>query len=136
GDVRGQRILLPRAAEAREVLPKELQSLGAHVDEIPVYETRRPPTTRIEKLRELLFQAQIDMVTFTSSSTVRNFVAAFPQENLLQLLARTRIGCIGPITADTVRENGLTVTVESSVYTIPGFTEAIVTYFRKVVSSQ
>lgn len=136
GNVRGQRILLPRAAEAREVLPKELQSLGAHVDEIPVYETRRPQTTQTEHLRGLLLQAQIDMVTFTSSSTVRNFVAAFPQEDLSQLLARTRLGCIGPITADTVRENGLTVAVQSEVYTVPGFTEAIVAYFQKVVSSQ
>lgn len=133
GDVRGRRILLPRAAEARAVLPNELQSLGARVDEIPVYETRRPQTTRTEELRELLSQAQVDMVTFTSSSTVRNFVAAFPRENLPQLLARTRIGCIGPITADTVREYGLPVAVQSGVYTIPGFTEAIVEYFQKVV---
>lgn len=136
GNVHGQRILLPRAAEAREVLPKELQALGAQVDEIPVYETRRPQTTQTKKLRELLLQANVDMVTFTSSSTVRNFVAAFPHENLAQLLARTRIGCIGPITADTVHEYGLTVAVQSSVYTIPGFTEAIVEYFQKVVSSQ
>jgi uroporphyrinogen III methyltransferase / synthase len=136
GDVRGQRILLPRAAEAREVLPKELRNLGAQVDEIPVYETRRPQTAETEKVRALLATAQIDMVTFTSSSTVRNFVAAFAGENLSKLLQTTRIGCIGPITADTVREYGLTVTVQSSVYTIPGFTEAIVEYFRKVVSSQ
>ena len=136
GEVRGQRILLPRAAEAREVLPKELQALGAQVDEIPVYETRRPQTAETDKLRELLSTAKIDMVTFTSSSTVRNFVAAFAGENLSQLLVKTRIGCIGPITADTVREHGLPVTVQSSIYTIPGFTEAIVEYFRKVVSSQ
>lgn len=136
GEVRGQRILLPRAAEAREVLPKELRALGAQVDEIPVYETRRPQTAETEKVRVLLARAQIDMVTFTSSSTVRNFVAAFPEENLSELLQTTRIGCIGPITADTAREYGLTVNVQSSVYTIAGFTEAIVEYFRKVVSSQ
>ncbi len=136
GDVNGQRILLPRAAEAREVLPKELHALGAQVDEIPVYQTRRPQPTETEPLGKLLSAAKIDMVTFTSSSTVRNFVAAFVGENLLQLLQKTQIGCIGPITADTVREYGLSVTVQSSVYTIPGFTEAIVEYFQKVVSSQ
>jgi uroporphyrinogen III methyltransferase/synthase len=136
GDVRGQHILLPRAAEAREVLPKELQALGAQVDEVAVYETRRPQMAETEKVRALLVTAQIDLVTFTSSSTVRNFVAAFPGENLSELLQTTRIGCIGPITAGTVQEYGLTVTVQASVYTIPGFTDAIVEYFRKVVSSQ
>ncbi|MBM4257260.1 MAG: uroporphyrinogen-III synthase [Deltaproteobacteria bacterium] len=136
GEVRGQRILLPRAAEARYVLPKELRALGAQVDEIPVYETRRPQSAETEKVRALLSAAKIDLVTFTSSSTVRNFVAAFPEENLFQLLQTTHIGCIGPITADTVREYGLTVAVQASVYTIPGFTEAIVEYFGKVVRSQ
>jgi uroporphyrinogen III methyltransferase/synthase len=132
GDVRSQRVLLPRAAEAREILPKELRALGAQVDEIAVYETRRPQTAETEKVRTLLAAAQVDMVTFTSSSTVRNFVAAFPEENLSKLLQTTRIGCIGPITADTVREYGLTVAVQSSVYTIPGFTDAIVEYFTGV----
>jgi uroporphyrinogen III methyltransferase/synthase len=131
GDVRGQRILLPRAAEARELLPKELQALGAQVDEIPVYQTIRPHTEETATLRELLLAGKIDMVTFTSSSTVRNFVAAFAGENLLQLLSKTQIGCIGPITADTVRAYGLTVTVQSSVYTIPRFTEAIVAHFSR-----
>jgi uroporphyrinogen III methyltransferase/synthase len=118
------------------VLPKELQALGAQVDEVAVYETRRPQMAETEKVRALLVAAQIDLVTFTSSSTVRNFVAAFPGENLSELLQTTRIGCIGPITAGTVQEYGLTVTVQASVYTIPGFTDAIVEYFRKVVSSQ
>jgi len=118
------------------VLPKELHALGAQVDEIPVYETRRPQTTETEKLRKLVSMAKIDMVTFTSSSTVRNFVATFAGENLSQLLVRTHIGCIGPITADTVREYGLPVAVQSRVYTIPGFTEAIVAHFQKVVSRQ
>jgi uroporphyrinogen III methyltransferase / synthase len=136
GDVRGQRILLPRAAEAREILPKELQALGAQVDEIPVYQTIRPHTEETANLRELFLAGKIDMVTFTSSSTVRNFVAAFAGESLPQLLSKTQLGCIGPITADTVREYGLTVTIQSGVYTIPGFTEAIVAHFQKVVSSQ
>jgi uroporphyrinogen III methyltransferase / synthase len=133
GEVRGQCVLLPRAAEARAVLPKELQALGAQVDEIPVYEIRRPQTTETERVRELLSAAKIDMVTFTSSSTVRNFVAAFAGEDFLPLLGKTQVGCIGPITADTARDYGLRVAVQSSVYTIPGFTEAIVEYFRKVV---
>ena len=132
GHVQGQCILLPRAAEAREVLPKDLRLLGARVDEIPVYETRRPQPLETGTLRELLVAGKVDMVTFTSSSTVRNFMAIFAAENLPQLLARTHVGCIGPITADTVRDYQLPVAVQSRVYTIPGFTDAIVEYFADV----
>src|SRR2546422_101318 len=72
GDVRDQRILLPRAAVARERLPQDLQALGAHVDEIPVYQTTRPQNGKMAELRALLKAGKIDLVTFTSSSTVRN----------------------------------------------------------------
>jgi uroporphyrinogen III methyltransferase/synthase len=68
-------------------------------------------------------------VTFTSSSTVRNFVALFPKDDVRVLLSKTRIGSIGPITADTAREFGLKVVVQPQAYTIPAFAEAIVEYF-------
>lgn len=128
GKVTGQRILLPRATEAREILPQELQASGAQVDEIAVYETIRPQTETV-KLRSLLTSKQVDLITFTSSSTVRNFVAVFPNENISSLLGNTAVGCIGPITADTAREYGLQVAVQPKQYTIPAFTEAIVAYF-------
>ncbi|MGE0821451.1 MAG: uroporphyrinogen-III synthase [Candidatus Binatia bacterium] len=130
GDVRGQRILIPRAAEAREVLPQQLQALGAQVDEIHVYQTTLPPQSQTQTLRQLLHTAQVAMLTFTSSSTVRNFATIFAKENLPALVGKTSIGCIGPITGDTAREYGLTVAVQSQVYTIPAFAEAIVEYFR------
>jgi uroporphyrinogen III methyltransferase / synthase len=137
--VHQHRILLPRAATAREALPKELQTLGAHVDEIPVYQTIRPQNGQMAELRTLLKAGKIDLVTFTSSSTVRNFVAAFPKDDVSALLGKGRIGCIGPITADTAREFGLEVTVQPQTYTIPAFTEIIVEYFssqQSEVSSQ
>ena len=129
GNVADQRILLPRAAEAREILPRELRASGARVDEIAVYDTIRPQT-ETAKLRELLTTDQVDLITFTSSSTVRNFVALFPNEDVPALLGSTAIGCIGPITADTAREYGLQVAVQPEQYTIPAFTQTIVTHFR------
>lgn len=139
GEVKGQCILLPRAAVARAVLPDELRMLGAQVDEIAVYRTVRPHTDKTEELRSLLKEGKIDLVTFTSSSTVHNFVAMFSEEVPAVVLEKTRIGCIGPITADTAREFDLEVTVQPSVYTIPAFAEAIVEYFsrqRSAVSGQ
>jgi uroporphyrinogen III methyltransferase/synthase len=129
GNVSEQRILLPRAAAAREVLPRELRALGAHVDEIPIYQTIRPQNGKMTELRTLLKAGKIDLVTFTSSSTVRNFVALFPEDNASVLLGKGRVGCIGPITADTAREFGLAVAVQPETYTIPAFAEAIVEYF-------
>jgi uroporphyrinogen III methyltransferase/synthase len=139
GEVKDQRILLPRAAVARAVLPDELRTLGAQVDEIAVYQTIRPRTEKTEELRGLLKEGKIDLVTFTSSSTVRNFIAMFPEEAPPVILEKTRLGCIGPITADTAREFGLEVAVQPSVYTIPAFAKAIVEYFSgqpSVVSGQ
>jgi len=136
GDVSGQRILLPRAAEARAVLPRELRTLGAQVDEIAVYQTFRPRQASTQELRVLLQERKIDLITFTSSSTVRNFLALFPDDEVSVLLGKTRIGCIGPITADTARECGLEVAIQPGTYTIPAFAAAIVECLRgRTVSS-
>ena len=130
GAVRGQRILLPRAAEARDILPRELTALGAEVDEIAVYRTIRPPDTKIDELRRLLTEGKIDLVTFTSSSTVRNFVSLFPEADRRTVIGSARVGCIGPITAETAREYGLEVAVQPKSYTVPALAEAIVAYFK------
>jgi uroporphyrinogen III methyltransferase/synthase len=135
GEVRGQRILLPRAAEARAVLPQELEARGARVDEIAVYRTLRPLGTKAEEIRVLLEQGQIDLVTFTSSSTVRNFVSLFPEKDPRALLGSTHVGCIGPITAATAREYGLDVAVQPVSYTVPAFAEAIVEFFSRQPSA-
>ena len=129
GEVKGQRILLPRAAEAREILPQELQAAGAQVDVIATYNTIRPQT-HTEELRKLLQAGQVDLITFTSSSTVRNFMAVFPDDDIPAMLRNAAVGCIGPITADTAREYGLTVTVQPGQYTIPNFTQAIIEHFQ------
>ena len=125
----GARVLLPRAAVAREILPIMLREAGAEVDEVPAYETVTP---RIDlgELRERLARRAIDLVTFTSSSTVRNFVGLLGAD-APALLAGIRAACIGPITADTARAAGLDVVVQPTTYTIAAFTEAIVAHLGR-----
>ena len=74
-------------------------------------------------------------MTFTSSSTVRNFVSLFPQEDVRTLIGSARIGCIGPITAETAREHGLEVAVLPTSYTVPDFAAAIVEFFSRQPST-
>ncbi len=129
---KARRILLPRAAEARAILPQALRAHGAQVDEIAIYRTIRPRQSqnRDAMLRDMLRAGRVDLLTFTSSSTVRNFMAGFSGEDRATLLGHTRVGCIGPITAATAQEYGLPVAVQPAAYTIPAFAEAIVAYFR------
>jgi len=122
----GARILIPRAATARDALPAGLRALGAQVDVIPVYETVREAGDGRALAAELL-AGSLDAVTFTSSSTVRHFV---------ELVGREAAGCgrfgtvtIGPVTAATARELGLTVAVEANEYTVPGLVAALVRYY-------
>ena len=135
GSIAGQRILLARAAEARKVLVTTLQEAGAFVDEVAAYYTL--PVTREDShgqliLSQLLHQ-QLAYLTFTSSSTVRNFVSWLKScENeqyphLTQILPQlTKIACIGPVTSQTARELGLFVDIEASEFTIDGLVRAIV----------
>jgi uroporphyrinogen-III synthase len=136
----GQHILLARAAEARKILVTELQQAGAIVDEVPAYYTLpiASDDERGQAVVSLLRQGQLAVLTFTSSSTVRNFVAwlksceqisAYSLDDLTRQ-PRPSIACIGPITALTARELGLPVDIEASEFTIDGLIKAIVTYAR------
>jgi uroporphyrinogen III methyltransferase/synthase len=131
--VSGCRILLPRAAEAREVLPQELEKMGAKVDVVEAYRTIKPLGNK-ENVKESLEKGEIHMITFTSSSTVNNFVEIFDEERdqVLKWLKRTAVACIGPITAKTAEEKGFTVSVVPSEYTIEALIEAILGYFSSV----
>lgn len=120
----GKKMLIPRAKVARELLPEQLRELGAEVVVPPAYEAV-PSSDGKERLAELLESDEIDCVTFTASSTVENFVRAFGEEEVAQLLARTRVACIGPITAGTARGHGLQVDTEADEYTIPGLVSKV-----------
>ena len=131
--MRGARVLIPRALVAREVLPDQLRAQGAEVDVVPVYRTIRPAVAT-DRLMEQLRTGVIDVISFTSSSTVRNFVELFPtKEALLQLVGATTVACIGPITASTARDAGLTVQVMAGQNTIPALADAIVQHVNRQI---
>ncbi|HEX4202952.1 MAG TPA: uroporphyrinogen-III synthase [Ktedonobacteraceae bacterium] len=132
----GSRILLTRAAETRKVLVTDLQRAGAIVDEVAAYHTLpvSGDDAQGKNVLSLLQQRQLDILTFTSSSTVRNFVAWFKsceQANAASLQPlQPVIACIGPITAQTARELGLSVTIEAKEFTTDGLVDAIVDYAK------
>jgi len=127
---KGTRILLPRAAEAREILPAELAKMGAQVDVVTVYQTIKPDNDS-RHIRKMLEEHMIDMITFTSSSTVTNFLAMFNAENqqIQEWMQNLTVACIGPITAETARKNGLSVQIVPTDYTTEALTDAIVRHF-------
>jgi uroporphyrinogen III methyltransferase / synthase len=126
-EVRGKNILIVRAEEARDVLPDSLREMGNTVDIAVAYRTIAPSRSR-ELLKELSGSTHVDMVTFTSSSTAKNFAALADGVPALKELP---CASIGPITSDTAREEGFQVLVEAEDYTIDGLVEALLNYQRK-----
>jgi uroporphyrinogen-III synthase len=122
--VKGKRVLLVRAKIARDIIPRELRKAGAHVDVVEAYETTVPNSSR-PRLRRLLGNRRRTphVVTFTSSSTVRNFVSLMGSSK--ESIENLRFASIGPVTSSTLRELGLRVDVEAKEFTIPGLVEAI-----------
>jgi uroporphyrinogen III methyltransferase/synthase len=125
--VKGSRVLLPRAMEARSVLPEELTRMGALVDEVTAYETRQAENSAADLIARLT-QGTIDMVTFTSSSTVKNFHRLLPPDRVVCLMDGVSVASIGPITSRTALDLGLSVTIEADTYTIPGLVQAILNH--------
>ena len=121
--VDGARVLIPRAREAREVLPEDLRRAGAVVDVVPVYVTE-PAATNREAVLARLEADELDWVTFGSSSTVRNFFAQISPEQARRA-TRLRFACIGPVTAATLREYGFEPHVQPDQFTIPCLLEAL-----------
>ena len=124
------RVLLPRAAQTRDVLVTELRRLGAQVTEVPAYATRRADAGTA-RLREALAAGTIDAVTFTSSSTARNFAELFSEDERRAWLSRVTVASIGPITAATAAEYGMTTEVMPAEYTIPALARALTEHFAR-----
>ena len=129
-DVKNKKVLLPRAKEARPILPVELEKMGAVVDDIPVYCTLAV-SENADMLIQLLADKEVDLITFTSSSTVKNFKALLPPEKFELLLKDVAIASIGPITSETAQKLGFKVHITAQDYTIPGLCQAIQQYFNK-----
>ena len=117
----GMKILLPRAQEAREILPESLRRLGADVEVTPVYETVAACEDGTE-LNEKLRNGEIDLVTFTSSSTVTNLIQALGSVDALKY---AKTAAIGPITAETCRKHGIEPDITAEEYTIDGLIRSI-----------
>ena len=130
-EVSGKRFLIPRAEKAREILPQNLTNWGGHVEVVSVYRTGFPEDSEIEPVRKMLETEFLHAVTFTSSSTVTHFVEMLKASNLPVLLRGIVIASIGPVTSGTLRENGLSVDVEASEYTIDGLLEALAASFQE-----
>jgi len=129
-NINGQRFLLPRADIADKELVQGISQLGAEAHDIAVYRTV-PTTEAIAQAKQLLLAGKIDVITFTSSSTVTNLVAAFSGEP--PAINSAKIACIGPKTADTAARAGLEVTIMAKEQTIPGLITAIEEHFEKEI---
>ncbi len=120
--MKGKRVFIPRSEQARKVLIEGLKNLGANVDEAIAYRTIKEETD-VAHLKELLAQNEIDIITFTSSSTVTNFCSIFDS----RLLNKVKIASIGPITTKKAQSFGLKVDITANEYTIKGLVESIIT---------
>lgn len=123
-EIRGMRILLPRAQGSRRILPETLELAGAGVHEIQIYRAEIPESSRKELIRVLSHET-LNYITFTSSSTVNHFVE-IAGELLSKLdFRKIRVACIGPVTAATLQEHGIPCTVQAKEFTIPGLVKAL-----------
>jgi uroporphyrinogen-III synthase len=125
--VKGKRVLLVRAKVARDVIPRELREAGARVDVVEAYETVVPQSSRA-RLRAVLKNSgeRPHVITFTSSSTVRNFVTLWGGSRVHPSLDGILTASIGPVTSSTLHELGLGVDIEAKEFTIPGLVNAII----------
>lgn len=122
---KGEWVLLPRARGARAVLPDTLRQWGVHVNEVILYEA--VPAGRVSKARiNDILEGRVDYLTFTSSSTVRNFVKMIGRDNVLRVNNKVKVAGIGPVTAETARSLGFAVDIMAEVYTIDGLLKAII----------
>ena len=127
-NIAGKRILLPRSEAATPELVTRLGQLGAKVDEIAIYRTVLPQADPGSG-KQMLLAGEIDITTFTSSSTVKHLVSLLGAE--WEAVNRTRIACIGPVTAATAAQLGVRVDVVAKEHTIPGLVQAIIEDYRK-----
>jgi uroporphyrinogen-III synthase len=131
GGLQGKRVLLPRADIASKKLPLLLRDKGASVDEVVAYQTVVPRELKRERLKTVL-ETGVDVVIFTSPSTVRNFANTLGHASVTKELSNVKIACIGPVTAEAARQLGMTVDVVANPHTIDALVEAIASDIRKL----
>ena len=140
--VNGKRVLLVRAKVARDVIPRELREADAQVDVVEAYETVAPKSSEKRLRAVLASRRKPHAITFTSSSTVRNFVRLLGLRSARTILSKSaphhgvHTASIGPVTSATLREFGLPVDIEAREYTIPGLVAAIVAQRQRIRGRQ
>ena len=126
----GARVLVPKGNLAREYIARALTEAGAHVDEVVIYETYMPAESRV-KLAGMLADQQLDILTFTSPSTVDHLMAVVKEYGLNEQLRNCIIGCIGPITEKKLRAYGLTVHASPEEYTVKEMINSTIAYLDR-----
>ena len=129
--VAGLRVLMPRADIGRELIATQLRDAGALVTEVIAYRTvlEEAPRGNEPDVFAMLLNGQIDVVTFTSASAVRNFLAVYGTDQAVDLLNTTLVATIGPVTAEAATQLGIRVGIQPATYTIPALVEAIAAHF-------
>ena len=134
-DLHGRTFLFPCGSLSPITLADTLKLLGASVDSVIVYQTKRPQQKDVANLQRMLFDDQIDVITFTSPSTFKNFVMLFSRTELRKLQDHTRIAVIGPATAHAVNEAGLEVDISSEKSTTESLLDAIAAAFQSTLQN-
>ena len=132
GSLTGAKVLLPRADIGRDLLAEQLRQAGAEVTDVIAYRTTLAQAERggDRDVYRMLLEGQIDAVTFTSASTVRNFARIHGEDQVADLLRGTVVACIGPVTAEAAQQLGIATTVMPERYTIPDLIDSLVEHFR------
>ncbi len=121
-EIKGKRFLLPRAKVARDLIPESIKQLGGYIDVVTVYQTVKPDTSK-KSIEEVFEKDMIDIITFTSSSTVKNF---FDLLGDVKISSKVKFASIGPVTSKTLRSFGIQPSCEAKVYNIDGLVDAII----------
>ena len=126
-DLKGRKILIPRAAQARDVLPEGLKKLGASVDVVTTYQTINSGRKK-EEIAALIHDNKVDVITFTSSSTVTNFLEIMGRD--FKLPANIDVACIGPVTEAAAKKAGFRIDIQQEEYTMEGLVQSLLQYFK------
>lgn len=132
GPIEGRSFLLPRADIPLDVLAGELRLAGAHVTEVVAYRRLQEPLQRDDHghdIYRMLLDGEIDVVLFTSASTVHNLASSLGEDQAADLLRSTVVACIGPVTAAAARDLDITPSVLASDYTVEGLLQAVVDHY-------
>ena len=125
---KGDKVLIPSSNIARDVIQNGLIAMGAEVKQLAVYNTKSPDYSK--EFLEELFQDKIDAITFTSSSTVDNFIRILNENGITEFSKEIKAASIGPITSETLKKHKLNIICEADLHTIEGLVEGMIEYFN------